>query len=68
MLWTWVSRKRSKQLCLEHGLQVFIFHVTFDITRIFGPMYGLIYLKDVHDDVYHDQYLGEMDVFKSEVV
>ena len=53
---------------MEHCLQVYIFHVTFDIERIFRPIYGLIYLKDVHDDLYHDQYLGEMHVFKSEVV
>ena len=63
-----VSKKRNKLLCLEHCLQVSIFHVTFDIKRIFGPIHGLIYLKDVHDDVDHDQYFGEMHVFKSEVV
>ena len=44
------------------------FHVVFDIQDIFGPAYGLIYLKDVHDDLDQDQCLGEMHVFKSEVV
>ena len=63
-----VSKKRNKLQCLEHRLQVSKFYGAFDIERIFGPKHGLIYLKDVHDDVDHDQYLGEMHVFKSEVL